>query len=590
MGEAQQAIAPTELYGFRDWFADHLGVDKRRKRVLYEDLSNAATLLDATYWLQILFASGIATLGLVLNSPAVIIGAMLISPLMGPILSGGLALATGDVILGIRSIVNLVLSCLVAVTFAVLLVGLLPFKEMTGEIASRTQPNTLDLVVALFSGAIGSIATCKQVKGVVTSIPGVAIAVALMPPLGVVGYGIGYAVGVSGSEGMRIAGGGGLLFLTNLVAITFTAMVVFLALHIDTAEVKEQIEAWRAEDPESAWFRALLKRFHVTGPIRQIGSLPGRLLLIVLPIVVILIPLAQSFNQLKSEIARQQEENRIRRAATALWQQNFAKLPSGEQRSFIDQLSVGKQDGKLSLQLRVFTSRPLSAGERAEYPRVVAAKLSLPPDAVTAQLIEIPTASGELLTRAREEKRVQAPPSIAELQANFSQGIERVLQGLRLPPPAQMIDYRTTVSSKEAIRIAIAYLSDRDIEQDAVSLIADDVRSRLSLPAAEVELNRIEESFGPITFSRNQAAVTAANASPLDRAGQILKQHPTLIIEIAAGADQREREGLADERASAIEEYLVSKWQVAQSRISVDSAAGHGQGTMLKPKIVDRGQ
>ena len=97
----------------------------------------------------------------------------------------------------------------------------------------RTHPNTLDLAVAFFSGAIGSIAICKEVKGVVTSIPGVAIAVALMPPLGVVGYGFAVAYNVNLDEGMQVAMGGGLLFLTNLVAITFTAMIVFLALHID---------------------------------------------------------------------------------------------------------------------------------------------------------------------------------------------------------------------------------------------------------------------------------------------------------------------------------------------------------------------
>jgi uncharacterized hydrophobic protein (TIGR00271 family) len=217
VAEAQQAIpnSPELATRFRDWFADHLGVDQERKELLYVDLSSAPTLRDATHWLQILFAAGIAILGLVLNSPAVIIGAMLISPLMGPILSAGLALATGDVILGIRSVINLALSCLGAIIFAVLLVGLLPFKEMTAEIEARTQPTTLDLVVALFSGAIGSIATCRQVKGVVTSIPGVAIAVALMPPLCVVGYGVGYAFSVNGSDGMAIARGGGLLFLTN---------------------------------------------------------------------------------------------------------------------------------------------------------------------------------------------------------------------------------------------------------------------------------------------------------------------------------------------------------------------------------------
>ncbi len=90
-----------------------------------------------------LFSAGIATLGLALNSPAVIIGAMLISPLMGPILASGLALAAGDFVLGTRAAVNLLLSCIVAILFAVILVTLLPFKEVTAEIAGRTQPNTL---------------------------------------------------------------------------------------------------------------------------------------------------------------------------------------------------------------------------------------------------------------------------------------------------------------------------------------------------------------------------------------------------------------------------------------------------------------
>lgn len=163
---AEQEEKPPETISlFRDWFANRLGVGRERKEHIYIDLSKSATLFDPAYWLQIIFAAGIATLGLILNSPAVIIGAMLISPLMGPILAAGLALASGDIILGLRAVANLAMSCVVAALFAILLVTLLPFKEMTNEIAARTQPNTLDLVVALFSGAIGSIATCKEVKG-----------------------------------------------------------------------------------------------------------------------------------------------------------------------------------------------------------------------------------------------------------------------------------------------------------------------------------------------------------------------------------------------------------------------------------------
>lgn len=82
----------------RGGLAGLLGIDPERKEEIYLQLARAATLRDAYHWLLILFAAGIATLGLVLNSPAVIIGAMLISPLMGPILAAGLALAAGDLL------------------------------------------------------------------------------------------------------------------------------------------------------------------------------------------------------------------------------------------------------------------------------------------------------------------------------------------------------------------------------------------------------------------------------------------------------------------------------------------------------------
>jgi uncharacterized hydrophobic protein (TIGR00271 family) len=560
MSDAQEAIASSARLakGFRDWFAAHL---------------------------QILFAAGIATLGLVLNSPAVIIGAMLISPLMGPILGGGLALATGDFLLGLRAILNLALSSAVAVTLAVLLVGLLPFKEMTDEIASRTQPTTLDLVVALFSGAVGSIATCKQIKGVVTSIPGVAIAVALMPPLCVVGYGIGYAFSVNGSEGIRVARGGGLLFLTNLVAITFTAMIVFLALHIDTAPVRQRIEEWRATDGESAWFRAALKRLRVSSNLRSIGSLPGRLLMIGVPILVILIPLGQSFNQLKGEIMRKQEENHVRRAAVALWQQNFAKLPDGRQRSFMDQLSIVQQDGKVSLQLRVFTSKPFSREERNDYSRLLAANLNRLPDSMSMQLVEIPTTSEDLVAKAREERRVDTPPSFAQLQANFAQGLDSGLTGLRLPSPAEMIDYHATTSPAEPILIDIGYLSERDIEPDARALIVEDVRTRLNYPTAKVSLTRVENSFGPLLFRRNRTGLILVDSTLLDRTGDALKRHPTLRLVITAPAENVERAGPPDEQVTAVKDYLVSKCATPESRIEVGSAAAPARGVMLRLKV-----
>src|ERR1043166_9361489 len=109
MSNAEQVDTPKQRSAdhLRDRLAAHLGLRRERKEEIYIEVSKSASLRDASYWLQILFAAGIATLGLVLNSPAVIIGAMLISPLMGPILANGLALASGDLFLGGRPALNL---------------------------------------------------------------------------------------------------------------------------------------------------------------------------------------------------------------------------------------------------------------------------------------------------------------------------------------------------------------------------------------------------------------------------------------------------------------------------------------------------
>ncbi len=566
-------------------FANSLGLRLERKEEIYLDLSKAATLRDASYWLQLIFASGVATLGLALNSPAVIIGAMLISPLMGPILAGGLSLATGDLILGIRSTANLALSCLVAVIFAVLLVSLLPFREMTSEIAARTQPNTLDLVVALFSGAIGSIATCKEVKGIVTSIPGVAIAVALMPPLCVVGYGVGLAVTNNGNDGMKVAVGGGLLFLTNLVAISLMAMVVFLIVNIGVKSVTEKVREWRRTDPESEFVRQLLERFRVTEKLREIGGARARFLLILVPLLLILIPLSSSLGQLREEYNQQRRDNRLRRTITELWQQNFGRLPNGQARSDIDQLTFNERNGKFAVYLRVFTNQPYTANERNEWTRLLAARLNRPADTISLQLIDIPTTAAELASRAREEKLPPAPPTVTQLQANYWQGVESALRGVRLPPATQLIDYSVSLSANAPARIVLSYLSDTEIGADARALIAEDIGARMTAPGTSVSFERFPVSIGQLTFRRNQSAFPPDAERAMDAAAEALTAHPELRLEILVHAEKSEREKIADERAQAMVDFLATKHSIDKKRIEAKTGADSQRMAQLRLRL-----
>ena len=186
---------------------DHIGVNER----INDDAGWTARYLFMTT-----LSAGIAVLGLLLSSPAVVIGAMLISPLMGPIIGLGFALATVDARHIRRAAVALAAGSAFAVLFCAAVVLFSPLQNVTNEIAARTRPNLFDLLVALFSAMAGTYATIRDRAG---AIVGVAIATALMPPLATVGFGLA-------TGNIAVLTGALLLFTTNFVTIALTAAVM----------------------------------------------------------------------------------------------------------------------------------------------------------------------------------------------------------------------------------------------------------------------------------------------------------------------------------------------------------------------------
>ncbi|WP_447764767.1 DUF389 domain-containing protein [Sphingopyxis panaciterrae] len=172
--------------------------------------------LDKKFLLLIILAAAIATLGLLQSSTAVVIGAMLVSPLMGPIMGLGFGLATIESNLIKRSLVTLAAGMAVAILVAMLIIWLSPIRDVTPELRARTQPTLLDLGVAVVGGIAGVYAIMRKLSGVMV---GVAIATALVPPLSTVGFGIA-------TGRFDFALGAALLFLTNTLAIAFAATIV----------------------------------------------------------------------------------------------------------------------------------------------------------------------------------------------------------------------------------------------------------------------------------------------------------------------------------------------------------------------------
>ncbi|MEO8501815.1 MAG: DUF389 domain-containing protein, partial [Vicinamibacteria bacterium] len=162
--------------------ADDESIDRR--------LRDGAELRGANLWVLI-FAVMVASVGLNVNSTAVIIGAMLISPLMSPIMAVGYGAAIYDVPLVVRAVRDLLLASVFSVMASAAYFSLSPLSEPGSELLARTSPTLWDVLIALFGGLAGIVAATRKTKTNV--IPGVAIATALMPPLCTAGYAIANA-------------------------------------------------------------------------------------------------------------------------------------------------------------------------------------------------------------------------------------------------------------------------------------------------------------------------------------------------------------------------------------------------------------
>lgn len=168
-----------------DFISLHQGEEKRES--VLENIKQSISFRGSNLWI-LACAIVIASVGLNVNSTAVVIGAMLISPLMGPIVGAGFALAVFDFELLKRCGKNLLIATIVSLVVSAIYFFISPFKDAQPELLARISPTIYDVLIAFFGGLVGVIALTRVEKG--NPIPGVAIATALMPPLCTAGYGL----------------------------------------------------------------------------------------------------------------------------------------------------------------------------------------------------------------------------------------------------------------------------------------------------------------------------------------------------------------------------------------------------------------
>lgn len=280
-----------------------IGLPESRIQAVAEELFASTEKHRAVYWLYLAISAGIAFFGLVMNSTAVVIGAMLVSPLMTPLVQTGMAFAAGNLYLAVRSLGRVFMSMVYVVIFAALTTMILPFEQITPEIASRTQPNALDLFVALFCAVVASLTTARQAGDTVSAAAGTAISIALVPPLCVMGFGLGIMDG-------KVFMGSTLLFIANLAAIILVSDVFFLLVgfaQVDVNRLEEQVIGDEQKSSRSYRFVKSLR-------IADRRALRWARLKIALPlffVIIVALPLSSALSQVAWEVNTKKNINRV---------------------------------------------------------------------------------------------------------------------------------------------------------------------------------------------------------------------------------------------------------------------------------------
>ena len=196
--------------------------DKADDQVIDESLRAGVVMRGTNLWLLI-FAIFVASIGLNVNSTAVIIGAMLISPLMGPIMGVGYGIGIFDFALVRTALANLAIAVFISLCTSVLYFLISPLTQAQSELLARTTPTIWDVLIALFGGMAGIVAATRKEKSNV--LPGVAIATALMPPLCTAGFGLA-------NGNWAFFGGAFYLFTINSVFIALASALVVHGYHV----------------------------------------------------------------------------------------------------------------------------------------------------------------------------------------------------------------------------------------------------------------------------------------------------------------------------------------------------------------------
>jgi len=486
--------------------------------------------ISVGYFLVLSIANLIALSGLLTNSAPVIIGAMLISPLMGPILSFGFAFITGEEVIMKKALRKIATSVILTIIIAALASFVSPLKDVTSEIISRTRPNLYDLNIAFLSGIAGAVALCTK-KNYLTIVPGVAIATAVIPPLSVTGYGIGVG-------SMNIAFGGFFLFFTNFVAIIIATCAVFYMYGFKPSILNE------------ADLSHLKKR--VTG--------------LAVVLFIISIPLIYTLEQSISEVrTRQNIQGTLKRA-----------FDKEHESSLLNFKYLKRKDGQLEISAVVNTVNYLEDKDITNVEERLKENLG---SELTLYLDQVKVQPGRL----KEEKVKTILPDISAAKQPWEiirSSRENVISVVRkssekidtIISPSKIADFQVGFQDKTFnVSIAMKIRKDTPMSEEEILWLKRILTTDINLP---VDLSVETVPFVPLlVFNKGETELSDEMKTALEVIRDAYGKDGSISLIIESNPESsfsyRKRIKLSEQRAMSVSNILIQEYKIPESNIKI---------------------
>lgn len=510
----------------RGWLLQSFEVSQDSRVTIVQRMLAGHARAAPAYWFQLCIALGLATLGLVLNGPAVVIGAMLVSPLMGPIVELGMGLAVGSPLLAIRSLVRISWSVVVVVGGAALMTAALPFHEVTAEVAARASPTALDLMVAVFCALAAAFTTLRSASANTSAAAGTAIAIALVPPLCVVGFGLG-------TSDRPIAEGAILLFTANLCAILLVTALSFWVFGfnlVDTRHLEE--ERFEGAAPTGRSVRLVRKAF---------GSQYGTWVRLIVPlalVAVVWLPLSRALREVTWEVRTRKEVQGII---------NDLPLARSAVRS-----SVSLKHRAIHVALVVVGKPSAGRALQASLATRIAESTDTSPTVEVVSVPDLDTMEDVARTLARSELAQRRPePDLLGATADVAEALKRAWP---VAIAGEIRRWRLDLTDREHPSIEVVHLG-RPLGDDARAVLAALLEDRAHAPLVLRDMPISPERFTARPDEGKAWLSKLASAVEWVRADQGLVACVTLPPPVDPSERRRHRElGLASVRNAALAE------------------------------------